>query len=190
MPTALTHAVLGAGAAAVFALRMRRVKPCTVLGLGAIAGASPDIDFVSFITGIPYEHALGHRGITHSVAATVAVAALIAAVVHARSRTHRVDRPFRPIGRDAVWLWAGLTVAGVVHALADMLTDGGLGIAIFAPFSWKRYFLPVTPIPVSPLWLSAETARVIGWEVLHLWPPAAAAIAIVFILRRRCETGH
>jgi len=35
-------------------------------------------------------------------------------------------------------------------AFLDAMTDGGLGVAFFAPFDNHRYFLPWTPIRVSP----------------------------------------
>lgn len=37
------------------------------------------------------------------------------------------------------------------HALLDMLTDGGLGVALFVPVSNARLFFPVRPIAVSPI---------------------------------------
>ncbi len=49
-------------------------------------------------------------------------------------------------------LWAGLFTLS--HGLLDALTDGGLGIAFFAPFNETRYFFPWRPIMVSPIGLS------------------------------------
>nr|HRC76832.1 rhodanese-like domain-containing protein [Kouleothrix sp.] len=34
-----------------------------------------------------------------------------------------------------------------VHGVLDAMTDGGLGVAFFAPFSATRYFFPFRPIP-------------------------------------------
>jgi inner membrane protein len=42
--------------------------------------------------------------------------------------------------------------------LLDMLTNGGLGIAVFSPFSRERFFFPVQPIPVSPIGLSSRVS--------------------------------
>jgi inner membrane protein len=39
------------------------------------------------------------------------------------------------------------------HPLLDILTNGGLGCALFWPFDDTRYFAPWTPIPVSPIGL-------------------------------------
>ena len=35
------------------------------------------------------------------------------------------------------------------HGLFDAMTNGGLGVAFFAPLDNARYFLPWRPIPVS-----------------------------------------
>lgn len=51
------------------------------------------------------------------------------------------------------------------------MTNGGLGVAFFAPFSSARYFLPFRPIEASPISITAFfTYR--GLEVLEsemLW---------------------
>ena len=39
----------------------------------------------------------------------------------------------------------------ISHGLLDALTNGGNGIAFFAPFSAERYFFPWKLIQVSPL---------------------------------------
>jgi inner membrane protein len=37
------------------------------------------------------------------------------------------------------------------HGLLDAMTDGGRGVALFWPFTARRYFLPWRPIPVAPI---------------------------------------
>ncbi len=68
MPTALTHALVGAALAPAAARPMSRGAVALVLGVLAVL---PDIDVVAFRLGIPYEHSLGHRGFTHSLAFAV-----------------------------------------------------------------------------------------------------------------------
>ncbi len=48
-------------------------------------------------------------------------------------------------------VWLFLFVATISHGILDALTDGGLGVAFFAPFVNTRYFFPWTPIKVSPI---------------------------------------
>lgn len=106
----------------------------------------PDADVIAFVLRIPYEAPFGHRGATHSIA----FAALCAVVP-------LVLRQWR-----AAALVFGLVLS---HPLLDMLTDGGLGCAIFFPISSKRFFWPVQPIPVAPIGAGMLSRRGL-WVVL------------------------
>src|SRR6267378_8050335 len=63
-----------------------------------------------------------------------------------------------PSGDSARWarwcptpgLWRFFFLATASHGLLDAMTNGGLGVAFFAPFCDTRYFLPWQPIVVSP----------------------------------------
>jgi inner membrane protein len=68
-----------------------------------------------------------------------------------------------------------LAAAAASHPLLDMLTDGGLGVALLAPLSWERLFFPVRPIPVSPIGVKASLAAVMAWEAVFFLPLALAA---------------
>src|SRR5262249_59805525 len=78
------------------------------------------------------------------------------------------------------------------HGILDAMTDGGLGIAFFAPFDDTRYFLPFRPIKVSPIGLSFFSAR--GLDVIRsefLWvclPPAIIVGAV--LLRHKLQRVH
>ena len=61
------------------------------------------------------------------------------------------------------------------HGLLDAMTDGGPGVAFFAPFANRRYFLPWTPIRVSPTFTSRGTA-VIRSELFWIWVPAGVLV--------------
>jgi len=126
--------------------------------MGAFSALSlaPDLDVVAFAVGIPYEHAFGHRGASHSL-----FVALLGAAVALAPQAHR--------GRAA--LLGVLVVAS--HGLLDTLTTGGLGVALLWPLTDARYFAPVRPIPVAPIgvgMLSARGALVIGVEALLFAP--------------------
>ena len=54
-----------------------------------------------------------------------------------------------PLRWPRVWLF--LFLAGASHGVLDALTNGGLGVAFFAPFANERHFFPFRPIEVSPL---------------------------------------
>jgi inner membrane protein len=67
------------------------------------------------------------------------------------------------------------------------MTDGGLGVAFFAPFDDTRYFFPFRPIKVSPIGLSFFSARgldVIWSELLLVCIPAATIAGAVFLCRK------
>jgi inner membrane protein len=67
------------------------------------------------------------------------------------------------------------------------MTDGGLGVAFFAPFSNQRYFLPLRPIEVSPIGLnfffSARSLVVIWSEIKWIWIPSALVFAAAELVR-------
>lgn len=105
----------------------------------------PDADVLGLILGIPYEHVLGHRGITHSLAF-----AILAGIV-----VPKLAVPTFPCwsGRyGTLMIYFGLVTLS--HGLLDALPNGGGGIAFFAPFDGTRYFFPWRPIVVSPIGLT------------------------------------
>lgn len=169
MASLLTH--LGVGAVAgrlAFGGQPRRL-----VWLAAFLSAAPDLDVVSFALGIPYEHALGHRGLSHSLF-VAALAGLVAALAVGA----------RPLGRAAVAL--GAVTAS--HGLLDALTNGGLGVALFAPFDDGRYFFPVRPIRVSPIgvgeFLSHRGVEVLVSEIVWVWVPVGFVVGVGAIVRR------
>jgi inner membrane protein len=135
----------------------------------------PDLDVLAFRFGIPYEAFWGHRGFTHSLLFALLVAVPAAVLTYRRLRIPFAD-------------WCGfLFLAVASHGLLDALTNGGLGIAFFAPFNDRRFFFPWQPIEVSPIGMSFFSAR--GWdtlrsELLWVWVPTAAMLALVEVGRR------
>jgi inner membrane protein len=133
-----SHAIAALGIGAFF---YKPGIPKRVWVVGALCSMIPDIDVIGFQFGIPYADFWGHRGFTHSL---VFAAALASAVVLLGFR-----RGLPNISRLSMWTYFFLATAS--HGLLDAMTDGGLGVAFFAPFDNHRYFLPWTPIRVSPI---------------------------------------
>jgi inner membrane protein len=164
MPTVFSHAVTGLAIATIGRApgSFRRLAL-----VGMLCAAAPDLDVVGVWLGIPWGHVLGHRGITHSLA----FAALLAAVL-----TTTVFRGPTASGRRAR-LWLALFLATASHGLLDAMTNGGPGVAFFAPLDGTRYFLPWRPIPVSPLSVSRfftqRGVTIMQAEILLIWLPAA-----------------
>jgi inner membrane protein len=145
---------------------------------GAACSVGPDLDVLGFWLGIPYDHLLGHRGLTHSLffAALLAVGVVAAAF----------DGPEWSGARLRVWAY--LFGATASHGILDAMTNGGLGVAFFAPFDSTRYFLPFRPIEVSPIGLG-EFFTAYGWVVLAseipwVWLPAVLFAAPLWLARR------
>ena len=148
---AIGHVAVGLAAARAHDWSWRTALAFSALSL------LPDADVLAFRLHIPYSAAFGHRGATHSFA----FAALCGVVVWAAARNRRL-----------AWL-AALTVA--THPLLDAFTDGGLGVALFFPFTNERFFFPWQPLPVAPIgrgMLSARGLFVVAFEAaafLPLW---------------------
>lgn len=126
----------------------------SMLAFGAFS-LLPDLDVIAFKFGIPYAAPFGHRGATHSIAFAI----LIAVIAWALTRSWKTT----------LAMFATL----LSHPLLDMLTDGGLGVALFWPITNERYFFPWTPLPVAPIgkgMLSARGLYVVAVESIVFLP--------------------
>ena len=106
----------------------------------------PDVDVLAFAVGIPYEHVLGHRGLTHSLFFALLVG--IGVVQFGFPGVLLLSAG----GKKLVVHFSLVTAS---HGFLDALTDGGLGVAFFAPFETSRYFFPWTPVKVSPIGITS-----------------------------------
>ncbi len=165
MPTIIGHALVGVGL-------LNLVKPATekswynpLLVSVVVLSMLPDADVLGFRFGIKYSDPLGHRGFSHSLvfAAVTGVFASVPLVVLFYKRS-------TPSIKQILIVYLTLATVTASHPLLDMLTDGGLGSALFAPFSWSRLFFSVTPIPVSPIGLRWSVGPVLAWELLFFLP--------------------
>lgn len=155
-----------------------------ILALGVACAEIPDLDVIGFWLGVPYGHPLGHRGLTHSLL----FAGLLAGAV--TGSTFAADE-WRGL-RGSLWLYCFL--ATVSHGFCDALTDGGFGVAFFAPFDNTRYFFPFRPVVVSPLSLrdafSAVGVKVLRSEVVWIWIPCTIFAGAWVWLQRRLRHGQ
>jgi len=175
MASAFTHAIAGLAIATAF---RPRVSSPRFWVLSAVVAALPDIDGIGFWAGIPYESLFGHRGFTHSLffAAIVAFAAMLAF----RARAFDGDRKR---------LWTCFFLGTASHGFLDALTNGGGGVAFFAPFANERHFLPWRPILVSPMsvrrFFTERGLRILATEIVWVWIPAAILATAMRTARRR-----
>jgi inner membrane protein len=173
MPTVMSHAVVGIALGSLTRFPARR--PLFWI-LTALLPVVPDFDVAGLAFGIPFRSMWGHRGVSHSLVGALVIGAIAAASSHRRLGTR-----FTPLAA----YFAALTAS---HGMLDALTNGGPGVAFFAPFDATRYFFPWRPIPVSPLasgFFSAWGWRVFQAELLMLWLPALAAIIASAVMRAR-----
>ena len=171
MPTIMTHAVTAVAAGGI--LGGKRL-PARLWLLAIAAAVLPDADVIGYqYLSIPYGHVLGHRGFFH---------APCFAIVFSLVSVSIVERGVR-IRSRRWWVYVLLIAAiGASHGLLDAMTNGGRGVALLSPFSNQRYFLPWTPIEVSPLGVTAFFSRrgltVMQSELLWVWLPAIALIIV------------
>ena len=166
-----------AGAAIAQAL-----APCPLRGeltwIAAVCAMLPDADVIGLSAGIPYGDLFGHRGFTHSLFFAGLVAVGVTSLK--RNKAHV---------RDLIRVFICILVATASHGLLDALTNGGLGVAFFAPFDSARYFFPLRPILVSPIGLGAFLSRrglsVLLSEMIWVWPPSIAVFLIARFTRCR-----
>jgi inner membrane protein len=139
----------------------------------------PDIDAVGYWLGVPTHSLIGHRGLTHSIAFAVSVG-LAAALWWTRRRRAPVPR-----SRIALYLVAVM----LSHGILDAFTNGGPGIAFFAPFSNARYFFSFRPIAVSPIGVQGVLGErglvILASEARWILLPSAILALSAMLLRPR-----
>lgn len=171
MATPLSHLAVPLALSAALGAEL---APPGLMALALACALLPDIDAVGLWLGIPYAHPLGHRGLTHSLPFGVALAGAGSLLAP-------------ELGAQPSIAFLVLFVSAASHGLLDALTNGGLGIAFFSPFSQRRYFLPWRVIEVSPLsliaLLSRRGLRVLVSEIRYVWAPCLVFGLAGFALR-------
>ncbi|RSZ60268.1 metal-dependent hydrolase [Massilia atriviolacea] len=173
MPTILSHPAVPL---AIGLALGSRVIPGRLLAAGVLASIVPDADVAGLHIGIPYANELGHRGASHSLAFAIVLGLLAAAFA-------------RQLNASRLAAFFFITASAVSHGLLDMLTSGGLGVALAWPVSEARMFFPVRVIRVSPLtvqrFFSARGVTVLRSELIWVWLPAALAGLGLYVATRR-----
>ena len=170
MPTILTHAVVAVGLARL----LPKPLPVAASLLGAGVAILPDVDVLAWPLGLARDSAWAHRGLTHSLPAAAVTAAALALAAR------------RWIGVGTPLLAAYLLAAMASHGLLDAATNGGWGVAFWAPFDMERHFFAWRPVEVSPIGWSFVGRRglaVLWSELRWIWLPLAAVITTVEVVR-------
>lgn len=137
----------------------------------------PDADVIGYSFGVERGSMFAHRGFTHSIAFALVFGAIVAFFVH----------KFLPTNLTLIKLFVYFSLVTFSHSFLDMLTNGGPGVALFAPLSNQRFFFPWRPVEVSPIGVGFFSRRgliVIFSEIIWVWLPAFLFFLLAIIIRK------
>jgi inner membrane protein len=176
MASAFSHAIAAVALGKVYTGKKMSWR---FWGLAVASTVLPDADSIGFRFGIPYDSMFGHRGITHSLTFALAWAFLVVAC------------EFRHIARFSRQWWGLVVFFFVVttsHGVLDAFTNGGRGVAFFAPFSSARYFFPWHGIAVSPIsvkqFFTHWGGEVLRSEAKYIWLPCSLLWLAAWLVRK------
>lgn len=174
MPTIFSHAVFAAVTGKAF---LKKPVSGWFWLLTAVCAMIPDADVIGYSFGVERGGMFSHRGFTHSFLFAILFGSLAAFVA----------RRFLNVRLSFGWLTLFFSLATFSHPLLDMLTNGGSGVALFAPLSNSRFAFPWRPIEVSPIGLRFFSDR--GWavilsEFIWVWIPALTILGLSMMTRK------
>lgn len=176
MASAISHGFAGLALGRVYSSRKMGWR---FWALALASAVLPDADVVAFGLGIPYESMFGHRGLTHSLPFALIWALLV---------VHYEFKDAARFSRRWWGLFAFFFLVTASHGILDALTNGGRGVAFFAPFSSARYFFPWHGIEVSPLtvrqFFSEWGGSVLRSEFKYVWIPCIALWLSAWVARK------
>lgn len=174
MPTIFSHAVFAAATGKSF---LDKPVSAWFWVLTSACAMIPDADVITRSFGVERGTMFSHRGFAHSIFFALIFGAFAALFARRTLKT--------AIAYPKLLIFFAL--ATFTHPLLDMLTDGGSGVALFAPFSDERFFFPWRPVEVSPIGFAFFSARgidVIISEFLWLWFPSIGLLLTTTLIRK------
>ncbi len=175
MPTSIGHSLSGIAVSSLFASRPHVLR---VVFLCVLCSVFPDFDAVGLRLGVPYQHWLGHRGFSHSILFAVFLA-LIALLFILNSE--------KSLKKRALFFTAFFACV-LLHDILDAMTNGGLGVAFFSPFSERRFFLPwrlIEAPPFSPRYLiTSRGLAMMRSELVWVMIPSLCISALSIGIRK------
>jgi Predicted membrane-bound metal-dependent hydrolases len=177
MASAFSHAFVAVALGSAYA---RPRVPWYFWVLSITCSILPDADVIGFALGLPYNSLWGHRGLSHSLCFAFVLSLCVVSLAF----------------RERVvfsWPWWSYVlyffVVTASHGVLDAMTDGGRGIAFFAPFDTTRYFFPWRPVRVSPIsiqaFFSTRGLQILSSELMFIWIPTTLLWAAVRLCQRR-----
>ena len=172
MTTIFTHALIPLTTALGLG---RQVISRRLMYAGMFASVLPDFDTIGLKFGVVYGSQWGHRGFSHSITMALLIGLLCAIFLHHQLHTTRLK----------AFVFVSLSMLS--HALLDMLTSGGMGVAILWPLDNVRYFFDYRPILVSPIggrFFTARGLKTMISEFYIVWLPALVWMVALWVLWR------
>jgi inner membrane protein len=173
MPSFVGHALVALSVGAPWwKTSLGKVRPVYGwLAILLLASLLPDLDVLMW-PWFPYSHPLGHRGLSHSLFFALLASLGITIICYLAGLL-----PGRALPLTLAWLLLAAVMGS--HGLLDALTNGGLGVGLLSPFSVRRYFFPLRPLPVAAIspWhmLSSSMLHVYLVELVLFGPFCLAA---------------
>jgi inner membrane protein len=175
VPSVISHAVVAVAAGVAFA---PRDVPNHFWPLSIVCSIIPDADLIGISFGIPYQNLFGHRGFFHSPFFGLLMGIFFVCLFF------REEEIF---SRQWCFYFIFFFLLSASHGILDALTNGGLGIALLAPFDNTRYFFSWRPIMVSPISVGSFFSKwglmVIKSELLWVWLPSFLMVVISTVIR-------
>lgn len=157
----------------------RHRMPWQFWALSVVCAILPDADVIGLTLGVRYGSLWGHRGLSHSLCFAFVLSLCVVGLM------------FREHAMFSRQWWMHTLYFFVVtasHGVLDAMTNGGQGIAFFAPFDTTRYFFLWRPVRVSPIsiraFFSAWGLQILGTELVFIWLPMTLLCAAVRACRR------
>jgi inner membrane protein len=175
VPSVITHGVVAVAAGVAFA---PKPAPRYFWSLAILCSVLPDIDSLTFYFGLPYHHLFAHRGFFHSPFFAFLVSVFLVGVIF---------RDGGLLSRQGAFYLIFFFLLTASHGILDAFTNGGLGVALLAPFDSTRYFSPWRPILVSPIGIHSFFSHwglmVLKSELIWVWLPSALMIVASVMYR-------
>jgi membrane-bound metal-dependent hydrolase YbcI (DUF457 family) len=156
--------------------------------LGCICALAPDVDVVVEKVFDGWGPLWSHHGLTHSIPAAGVIGLLAALAWCWRRPQLRGRRAIYTLGMFGVF-----TCLGLSHILLDLLTGGGSGLMLLAPFDQTRYMLGWQPIralvPLFPLGpRQFPILACLVSEIIVVWIPLTVVLLVKQALAyRNCQ---
>lgn len=176
MASAFAHALVAGTIRSIFP---KYTKGFANLATCIFCATIPDADVIMFRFGYAYEHWLGHRGFFHSILFCTILGFALSYSLFYKSK-HRLG------------LAILFSICGISHGCFDAITNGGEGVAFFAPFDNSRYFFPWRPILVSPMnaarFFSDWGLAVLRTEAIFIGVPCIAIYVVNRLMRTKLHS--